>query len=91
MQEKDKIEKRWPAAVAFIKERKLNEVFAGDLDDIGIVVQGGMYNGVMRALQRLGLADIWGKTRVPLYVHERHLSADRRRARRVLRQQAARC
>jgi len=68
VQEKEKIEKRWPAAVAFIKERKLNEVFHGDLADIGIAVQGGMYNGVMRALQRLGLADIWGKTRVPLYV-----------------------
>jgi indolepyruvate ferredoxin oxidoreductase alpha subunit len=68
LQEKEKIETRWPAAVRFIKERKLNEVFAGDLSDIGIALQGGMYNGVMRALQRLGLADIWGKTRVPLYV-----------------------
>jgi indolepyruvate ferredoxin oxidoreductase alpha subunit len=67
-QEKEKIEKRWPAAVEFIKSRKLNEFVAGDLIDIGIVVQGGMYNGAMRALQRLGLADIWGKTRVPLYV-----------------------
>ena len=27
-----------------------------------------MYNGVMRALMRMGLADIWGSTRVPLYV-----------------------
>jgi len=68
VQEKEKVEKRWPAAVAFIKERKLNETFDGDLADIGIALQGGMYNGVMRALQRLGLADIWGKTRVPLYV-----------------------
>ena len=68
VQEKEKIEKRWPAAVQFIKERKLNEVFDGDLSDVGIALQGGMYNGVMRALQRLGLADIWGKTRVPLYV-----------------------
>jgi indolepyruvate ferredoxin oxidoreductase alpha subunit len=31
-------------------------------------MQGGMYNGVMRALQRLGLADIRGRTDVPLYV-----------------------
>ena len=66
--EKEKIEKRWPAAVKFIKERKLNEVFAGDAADIGIILQGGMYNGVMRALQALGLADVWGATRVPLYV-----------------------
>ena len=31
---------------------------AGDLDDVGIILQGGMYNGVMRALQQLGLADV---------------------------------
>jgi indolepyruvate ferredoxin oxidoreductase alpha subunit len=68
LQEEDKIAKRWPAAVEFIKQRKLNEVFAGELTDVGIVTQGGMYNGVVRALQRLGLADIWGATRVPLYV-----------------------
>lgn len=68
LQEKEKIEKRWPAAVEFIKSRKLNEFFDGDLTDVGIAVQGGMYNGVMRALQRLGLADVWGKTRIPLYV-----------------------
>src|SRR5581483_1467102 len=67
LHEKEKIEKRWPAAVAFIKERKLNELFPGDLADVGIVTQGGMYNGVIRALQRLGLADIWGATRVPIY------------------------
>ena len=68
MHEKEKIERRWPAAVNFIKERKLNETFAGDLTEIGIIMQGGMYNGVIRALQRLGLADVWGATRVPLYV-----------------------
>ena len=67
-QEKDKIERRWPAAIDFIKQRKLNELFAGDLANVGIVMQGGMYNGAMRALQRLGLADVWGETRVPLYV-----------------------
>jgi indolepyruvate ferredoxin oxidoreductase alpha subunit len=66
--EREKIEKRWPAAIKFIKERKLNEVFAGDIGEIGIILQGGMYNGVIRALRGLGLADVWGKTRVPLYV-----------------------
>ncbi len=67
MHEKDKIERRWPAAVKFIKEHKLNEFFDGDLTDIGIITQGGMYNGVVRALERLGLADVWGQTRVPIY------------------------
>jgi indolepyruvate ferredoxin oxidoreductase alpha subunit len=49
--EREKIERRWPAAVKFIKERKLNEVFAGDIAEAGIVLQGGMYNGVIRALR----------------------------------------
>src|ERR1044072_3391936 len=57
--EKEKIEKRWPAAVKFIKERRLNEFVPGDIADVGIILQGGMYNGVLRALQGLGLADVW--------------------------------
>ena len=68
MHEKEKIEQRWPAAINFIKERKLNEFFDGDIDEVGIIMQGGMYNGVIRALQGLGLADVWGNTRIPLYV-----------------------
>lgn len=68
MHEKEKIEQRWPAAVNFIKQRKLNEFFDGDIDEIGIIMQGGMYNGVIRALQGFGLADVWGNTRIPLYV-----------------------
>ena len=63
-QEKHKIEVRWPAAVAFIKKNKLNEVFAGDMPDTGILCQGGLYNAVIRALQLLGLADAFGATRV---------------------------
>ncbi len=69
LHEKEKIEHRWPAAVKFIRERALNERFGPDgAHKVGIVMQGGMYNGVMRALQRLGLADIRGRTDVPLYV-----------------------
>jgi indolepyruvate ferredoxin oxidoreductase alpha subunit len=66
--ERDKIARRWPAAVSFIQANGLNEFFDGDLADVGIILQGGMYNGVMRALMRAGLADIWGATRIPLYV-----------------------
>jgi indolepyruvate ferredoxin oxidoreductase, alpha subunit len=68
MHEKEKIEQRWPAAISFIRERKLNEFFDGDIGEVGIILQGGMYNGVIRALQGLGLADVWGNTRIPLYV-----------------------
>jgi indolepyruvate ferredoxin oxidoreductase alpha subunit len=67
-QEKDKIEKRWPAAVRFIQEHALNEFFDGDADDIGIVMQGGMYNTALRALAVLGLADVFGESRIPLYI-----------------------
>ncbi|MCC6777760.1 MAG: indolepyruvate ferredoxin oxidoreductase subunit alpha [Hyphomicrobiales bacterium] len=66
--ERDKLEKRWPAAVRFISEHQLNEVFEGEASDIGIVLQGGMYNTVLRALEILGLADVFGRSRVPLYV-----------------------
>jgi indolepyruvate ferredoxin oxidoreductase alpha subunit len=65
--EQDKVKNRWPAAEKFIRERGLNEVF-GPKSDFGIVVQGGMYNGLIRALQRLGLADIYGESAVPIYV-----------------------
>jgi indolepyruvate ferredoxin oxidoreductase alpha subunit len=66
-QEKHKIDVRWPAAVKYIRERKLNETFPGDLEDIGILCQGGMYNVTMRALQQLGLADAFGASRVSIY------------------------
>ena len=65
--EQDKVKNRWPAAERFIRERGLNEVF-GPKSDFGIVVQGGMYNGLIRALQRLGLADVYGDLAVPIYV-----------------------
>src|SRR5829696_4528658 len=68
LHEKEKIEKRWPAAVKFIEDHKLNEFFDGDLSDIGIVMQGGMYNTALRALELAGLADALGRSRVPLYV-----------------------
>src|SRR5919109_4207881 len=67
LQEKQKVEVRWPAAVKFIRERELNEVFAGDMQDIGILCQGGLYNAVIRALQTLDLADAFGASRVPIY------------------------
>ncbi len=68
LHEKEKIEKRWPAAVKFITERKLNERFGPGEGKTGIIMLGGMYNGVIRALQKLGLADHYGTSAVPLYV-----------------------
>ncbi|WP_454751591.1 thiamine pyrophosphate-dependent enzyme [Cupriavidus necator] len=66
--EHEKIKQRWPAAVKFIEERQLNEFFHGEMDDIGIAVQGGSYNTLIRALEQLGLADVFGESKIPLYV-----------------------
>jgi indolepyruvate ferredoxin oxidoreductase alpha subunit len=63
MHERLKIDERLPAAQAFIRAEKLNEVIPGDLDEIGIIVLGGLTTGVL-----LGLADLYGASRVPIYV-----------------------
>jgi indolepyruvate ferredoxin oxidoreductase alpha subunit len=68
MHEQEKIQQRWPAAVKFIKDNKLNEFFDGEVSDIGIVMQGGMYNNTLRAMEILGLADVYGNSRIPIYV-----------------------
>ncbi len=68
LQERLKLEERLPAARAFIREHKLNETFEGDLAETGIIVQGGLYNSVIRALARLGLADYFGNSRIPIHV-----------------------
>jgi indolepyruvate ferredoxin oxidoreductase alpha subunit len=67
-QEQEKVLTRWPAALRFIAENGLNEMYGGDLDDVGIVMQGGLYNTVLRSLERMGLADVFGNSRIPLYV-----------------------
>jgi indolepyruvate ferredoxin oxidoreductase alpha subunit len=68
LHEKEKIERRWPAAIDFIKTRKLNELFGPSDGSIGIIMLGGLYNSLLRALQQLGLADVYGESSVPLYV-----------------------
>lgn len=68
MHEQEKIKDRWPAAVKFIQEHQINEFFSSSAKDFGIVLQGGMYNGVHRALEVLGLADAFGESKIPLYV-----------------------
>lgn len=68
LHEREKVEKRWPAAVKFIQENKLNEVFADGKQDIGIILQGGMYNTTIRSLELLGLSDAFGESEIPLYV-----------------------
>jgi len=67
-QEREKIEQRFPAAVDFVAARRMNDLIDGEIADVGIVLQGGLYNNVLRALELLGYADAFGSSRVPLYV-----------------------
>ncbi|MDA8732022.1 indolepyruvate ferredoxin oxidoreductase subunit alpha [Luminiphilus sp.] len=66
-QEREKIAQRLPAAIQFIREQKLNEHFPGRYGSLGIITCGGSYNTVIRALQRQGLADVYGNAEVPIY------------------------
>ncbi|MDH5455857.1 MAG: indolepyruvate ferredoxin oxidoreductase subunit alpha, partial [Gammaproteobacteria bacterium] len=66
--EHEKIEQRWPAAIEFIQSRALNKVVDGIREDLGIIVQGGLRNSLIRTLERVGLADAFGTTSLPLYV-----------------------
>ena len=66
-QEKLKFAERIPAARRFIVERGLNERFRGKRDDIGLIIQGGLYNSVVGALGELGLADAFGACVLPIF------------------------
>jgi len=66
--EQEKILKRWPAAIDFIREHRLNEFLGAATGDVGIILQGGLYNTLLRALELAGLADAFGNTQLPLYV-----------------------
>ena len=68
IQEKQKLENRLPAAQKFILENQLNEVFSGDISSHGIIVQGGLFNTLMRRLSNLHLADAFGNSRIPILV-----------------------
>ncbi len=68
MQEKKKVEGRLPAAEKFILDNDLNEHFDGERGDVGIILQGGLYNTVVKRLAALGLADDFGNTDIPLLV-----------------------
>ena len=67
-QEKLKGEERIPAARKYIAEHGLNELMPGRHADLGIIVQGGLYNSLVRSLQQLGLADAFGECDIPLLV-----------------------
>ena len=66
--EVEKTEQRWPAAVKFIEENGLNEVVEGRFDEIGIIVAGGLYNTLNRAMEHVGCSDVFGNNTIPMYI-----------------------
>jgi indolepyruvate ferredoxin oxidoreductase alpha subunit len=67
LHEREKVEKRWPAAIKFIAEHRLNELMGPEQGSIGIIVQGGLYNTLNRALELMGLSDAFGASALPIY------------------------
>ena len=68
LHEQEKLTKRLPAAQNFIVEHEINERFGTKDAKVGLILQGGAYNTVIRALNRLGLADLYGDTEIDMLV-----------------------
>lgn len=68
-QEKRKVEHRLPAARDYIVQHQLNEHFQGTTHaDLGLVIQGGLYNTLIRALQQFDLSDAFGVSSLSILV-----------------------
>ena len=68
-QEKRKLEERIPAAREYIIQHGLNELMPSKKHaDLGLIVQGGLYNSLLRSLQLLGLANAFGECDIPMLV-----------------------
>jgi indolepyruvate ferredoxin oxidoreductase alpha subunit len=68
VQEKLKVDQRLPAAQTYILDNNINEFFDGDIERLGIIVPGGLYNTLIRGLVRFGLADDFGNSQIPIMV-----------------------
>ncbi|EJL81490.1 indolepyruvate ferredoxin oxidreductase, alpha/beta subunit [Polaromonas sp. CF318] len=66
--EKLKTLERIPAARRYILEQRLNELMDGPRKNLGLIVQGGIYNTLVRSLQQFGLCDAFGKAEIPILV-----------------------
>ena len=67
-QEIDKVGRRLPAAQRFIVDNKLNERLGPADGDIGIIVQGGLFNVLNGRLALAGLSDSDGNVALPTLV-----------------------
>ncbi len=68
IQETDKFKRRLPAAQDFIIEHELNETRGPQDGDIGIIVQGGLFNALNSRLHAAGLSDVFGDVALPVLV-----------------------
>jgi indolepyruvate ferredoxin oxidoreductase, alpha subunit len=67
-QEADKVDRRLPAAQRFIRENKLNERLGPAAGDLGIIVQGGLFNVLNGRLALAGLSHAYGGVGLPTLV-----------------------
>ncbi|HJQ15856.1 MAG TPA: indolepyruvate ferredoxin oxidoreductase subunit alpha [Allosphingosinicella sp.] len=68
LHEVEKVEKRWPAGIAHVRDNRLNEWFGpNEAHGIGVIVQGGLYNNLNRAMELLGLSNAFGDSALPIY------------------------
>jgi indolepyruvate ferredoxin oxidoreductase alpha subunit len=66
--EADKMARRLPAARRYILENNLNELLGPPGGEIGIIVQGGLFNGLNAELAALGQSDAFGRVGLPVLV-----------------------
>ena len=67
-QEKLKYGQRAELAKQFIKKSSLNEFFYGQIKEVGLIIQGGLYNNLISALEEMDLSDSLGNSKISIYV-----------------------
>jgi indolepyruvate ferredoxin oxidoreductase alpha subunit len=67
-QEADKVARRLPAARRYILEHGLNELLGPPDGELGLIVQGGLFNALNAELAAMGLSDAFGRLRIPTLV-----------------------
>jgi len=67
-QEELKYGERIDLAKRYILENSLNEIHQGSIQNIGLVVQGGLYNNLISALKEMSLSDETGNSKISIYI-----------------------
>ena len=68
LQEKLKYEERIIKARQFIIDKGINEIIKGEMQEVAIIVQGGLYNNLICSLEAMTLSDSFGNTKVSILV-----------------------